>query len=184
MRIEQRQLLLSVHPVQRVVDVEDDLLRCPPIAVAEQIHQRPLQPGQLNPAGRVLQPRHGRLRAQRIATLRGMAHRHLEHRIVAQLVAIVGVLIARRDREHPQPQHLRQRMNDPQWIAPVRHAFRKPPRQSQTPLNTTQQQHPRVRRHLTAIESHAHFLARDRWQIEGEDGILFHDGCGAPRSLA
>jgi hypothetical protein len=34
-----------------------------------------------------------------------MAYRHLEDRIAPQRIAIVGVLVARRDRKHPQPKH-------------------------------------------------------------------------------
>jgi hypothetical protein len=64
-------------------------------------------------------------------------------------------------------------------VAPVRHAFRQPPSQSQPPFHAPQQQHSNVRRHLPAVKSHAYFLVRDRWQIEGDDLILIYDGCGA-----
>jgi len=101
---------------------------------------------------------------------------------VAQAVAVVGVLVARRDREHPQPQHFLQAVADAFRVAPIRDAPRQPRCDSQPPLHLAQQQHAGIRRHLPAVESHAHLLSRNRWQLEGQLVILIHDGCGAPQS--
>ena len=77
--------------------------------------------------------------------LRQPAHRHLEDRIVSQRVAIVGVLVARRDREHPKPEHLLDRMQNPVRIAPVSQARCQTRRNSQPLLDPPQQKHARVR---------------------------------------
>ena len=82
-RVEQRQLLLpctasNVSSMSRTIEAGAR------VAGAEQVDHRPHHPRDLDPARRVLQPRHGRLRAQRLAALRGPTQRHLEHRIVAQ----------------------------------------------------------------------------------------------------
>jgi chemotaxis signal transduction protein len=48
MRIEQRKLLMAVHRVHRVVDVENDRSRPPRVAGAELVHHRPHHPRDLN----------------------------------------------------------------------------------------------------------------------------------------
>jgi hypothetical protein len=45
----------------------------------------------------------------------------LERRIVAECVAVVGVLVAGGDRQRAQREHRRRRMLDAQRIAPVAH---------------------------------------------------------------
>lgn len=184
MRVEQRQLLMAMHRVAGVVDVENDRLGRPVVTGAELIHHRAHQTGDLDPRRRVLEPRHGRLRAQRPAALRRPAHRHLEDRILPQLVAVVGILVARRDREHPQPQHLLDRVIDAVGIAAVVEARRQARRDLEPPLHAPQQQHARVRRQHPAVEANAHLLPRNRWKLEGQQFIVIHGGCGAPRSLA
>ena len=63
MGIEQRELLIAVNRVERVVDVQRDRARRAPVAVAELVHHRRHQPRDPDPRRRVLQPRHGGLRA-------------------------------------------------------------------------------------------------------------------------
>ena len=65
MGVEQRELLVAVHRVAGIVDVERDRGRRAPVAFAEPIHQRRHQSGDLDLRRRILQPRHGGLRAQR-----------------------------------------------------------------------------------------------------------------------
>jgi hypothetical protein len=112
-----------------------------------------------------------------------MAYRHLEDRIVPERIAIVGVLVARRDRKHPQPKHLLERVLDPLRLAPVPDARRKARRQPELPLDAAQHKHARIRRELPAVEPDAQFLAGNRWKIERQESIFAHDGCGAPQSI-
>jgi chemotaxis signal transduction protein len=63
MGVEQRELLMAVHRVAGIVDVERDRARRAPVAFAELIDQRRHQPGDLDLRRRIFQPRHGRLRA-------------------------------------------------------------------------------------------------------------------------
>jgi hypothetical protein len=182
-RVEQRQLLMAMHRIERVVDVERDRGRYAPVALAELVHHGRHQPGDLELRRRILQPRHRRLRAQGIAALRQTAHRHLEDRIVPQRIAIVGVLVARSDRQHPKPEHLGKRVLDALGLAPLPDARSEPIGQAKLPLHAAKQKNARVRRKLTAIEAHAQFLAANRWKIEGKWNIFAHDGCGAPQSI-
>ena len=64
-------------------------------------------------AGQVLQPAHGRLRAQLGAALGQPADRHLEGRVGAQRVAVVGVGIAGGDHQRPEADHLGQAVAHP-----------------------------------------------------------------------
>jgi hypothetical protein len=113
-----------MHRIERVVDVEDDRGWCPLPAGTEQVHHRTHHARNLGPARRVLQPRHRRLRTQRLAALRGTTDCHLEHRIMPQRRAVVGVFVACRDREHSKPQHLHQWMINPVLIAAIDQTLR------------------------------------------------------------
>jgi len=165
MGVEQRELLMAVHRVTGIVDVERDRGWRAPVAFAEPIHQRRHQAGDLDLRRRILQPRHRGLRTQRIAALRRMAYRHLEDRIVPERIAIVGVLVARRDRKHPQPKHLLKRVLDAFGLAPVPDARRKARGQPELLLDAAQHKHARIRRKLPTVEPNAQFLARNRWKI-------------------
>ena len=122
--VEQRQLLLAVHRVAGVVDVERDRRGRAREGAAEEIDQRRRHARHLAARGRVLQPAHGRLRAQRAAALRRPADGQLEQRIGAQGVAVVGILIPAGDREHAEAQHRRERVDHRRRIAPIPHAAR------------------------------------------------------------
>lgn len=114
-----------------------------------------------------------------IAALRRMAYRHLEDRIVPQRIAIVGVLVARRDRKHPQPKHLLERVLDALGLAPVADARRKARRQPELLLD-------RARSRSTPASDDScppsnptlNFLRANRWKIERQGCIVVHDGCG------
>ena len=101
-----------------------------------------------------------------IAALGRMANRHLEDRIVPQRIAIIAVLITRRDRKHPQPKHLLKRVNDGLRLAPFPDARRKPRRQPELLLDAAQQKHASVGRQQSAVERNADLFAHNRWKIE------------------
>jgi hypothetical protein len=61
-RVEQRQLLLAVHHIEGVVDVQRHRLRRTAVTPAPQIHHGVAQPQQGAQVGRVFEPRDGRLR--------------------------------------------------------------------------------------------------------------------------
>jgi hypothetical protein len=124
--IPERQLLAAVHDVERVVDVERDLGgRCRKRR-AELVDQRRRQPRRLPAARHVLQPAHGRLRAQLGAALGAAADGQLQQRVVSEPVEIDAVLVAAADRERARLDHLDERMGDPGWIATVGEAFGEP----------------------------------------------------------
>ncbi len=87
-----------------------------------------------------------------------MARRHLEHRIVAQRRAVVGVLVARRNCKHPQPQHLFQRMHDACRSATVLQAAGQPIRQPKPLLDATQQKNAAIGRQKAPSKATFTFL--------------------------
>ena len=180
MCIEERELLVPMDPVERVVDVECDRGGRARPTRAEQIDHGGHHPRDLDLRWRVLQPRHGRLRAQRIAALRQPSHGQLEHRIAAQRVAVVRVLIARRDQEHPQPQHRDEIVIDAGGIAPILQASGQKLGESNPPLDIAQQHHAAIRRQKPAVKGDTHFLAANRWQGKRQKVIFVHGGGGAP----
>lgn len=160
--VEQRQLLPAVGAVLGVIDVEHQPARRLGEAVAEQRDHRRHHALERDPAGQVLQPGHGRLRAQVDAALGQSAHRHLEGRVPAQGVAVVGVRIARRDRQGPEPNHLGQTVDHPIRRPRVLKAAGQPVGDTEPVLDLRQQQHAAIRGKATAIKPGFHGLAADR----------------------
>ena len=100
---------------------------------------------------RVLQTAHGRLRTQRAATLRCPAHGQLEQGIRAQGVAVVGVLVSARDREHAEAQHRRESVDHRRRHAPLPNAARQRLGQTEPAFRLAQQDQAAVRRDQPAI---------------------------------
>ena len=99
MRVEQRELLMAVHHVERVVDVERDRFGRLGVAAAIQRHHGPHQLDHLAQAGRVFGARDGRLRAQVASAIRQVAAGQFERGIAAQVIEVVGVFVATGDGE-------------------------------------------------------------------------------------
>ena len=89
-RVEQRQLLLAVHEVVGVVDVEHDRRGRARVAAAEEIDVADADAGQRAPVGEVLQARDGRLAHQIGAALRRAFAGDHQGRIGAQRIEVVA----------------------------------------------------------------------------------------------
>jgi hypothetical protein len=182
--VEQRQLLPAVNRVAGVVDVQRDRGRLLREALAEQIHHHRRHPRRSHPRGHVLEPAHGRLRAQRRAALWQPARRQLEQRVIAQRITVIGILMAAGNGHHAEQQHLLNRVADPAGIAPVLHAGRQHARQAQPPVRLPQEQQAAIGGNRTAIEARGHLLAGNGWKIEGKKAIVAHGGCCLVASAA
>ena len=177
--VEQRHLLVTVHRIAGVVDVEGDGRGRGREGAAEEIDQRRRHARHLKPRGRVLQTAHGRLRAQGAAALRRPAHGQLEEGIGAQGVAVVGIFVATRDREHAEAQHRRECMHHQRRVPPLPDASRQRLGQAEPAFGPAQQDQPAVGRDQPALEIGGHLLASNGWKIEREKGIFGHGGRGA-----
>ena len=103
--VEQRELLVAVHRIAGVVDIQRDGGGRGAEGAAEDIHQRRRHARHLGARGRVLQAAHGGLGAERAAALRRLPCGQLEHRVRAERVAVVGVLVTVGDGERAKAQH-------------------------------------------------------------------------------
>ncbi len=161
MGMEQRQLLAAVNPILGIVDVEHDPPRHLVEAVAEQLDHRRHHPLERDRSGQVLEPAHGRLRAQVGAALGQPADRHLEGRIGAQGVAVVGIRVAGRDQQRAEADHLGEPVMDPHGLTRVLEAARQAIGDPEPTLDLGQHQHPGVRGQPAAVEGEVHGLAAD-----------------------
>ena len=162
MGMEQRQLLAAVNPIFGIVDVEHDPPRHVVEAVAEQLDHRRHHPLQRDRSGQVLEPAHGRLGAQVGAALRQPADGHLEGRIGAQGIAVVGIRVAGRDQQGAEADHLGEPVLDPRGRPRVLQAARQALGNSKATLDLGQHQHPAVGGQPAGVEADVHRLAGDR----------------------
>ena len=179
MRVPERKLLTAVRRTERVVDIEN-LLLARLHGRAGLVDQSGGEPRRLRLARRILQTTDRRLRGQRCAAVRAAADRELHQRIMPQPVEVDGILVAAGNRRDPRHHHLEHIVTDAARIAPIRHRIGKPPAHPELALRLPQQQQTAIRRLVAAVKINCEFLAMDRWQVEGKQRIVGHDGCGAP----
>ena len=113
-------------------------------------------------AGQVLKPAHGRLRAQVPSALRRSTERHLERRVGAERVAVVGVRVAGRDQQHPEADHLGHGVVYAVRSPGVLNAAGQTLRDPEPALDVRQHKHARVGGQSPAIEGDLHSLAGER----------------------
>ena len=92
---------------------------------AIQIDHRPAHPQQGANVRQILQPRYCRLRAQLPIDGRKI-ERHLEHRIAAQRIGVVAVLVAGADHQQSKTDDVRQAVRDLIGRARIDHAGGEP----------------------------------------------------------
>ena len=120
--VEERELLVAVHGIAGVVDIQRDGGGRGWEGAAEEGDQGCRHPRHLDARGRVLQSAHGGLGTEVEAALRRLACGQLEQRVRAQGVAVVGILVAAGDRQHAEAQHGRERVDHLRLIAPIANA--------------------------------------------------------------
>jgi hypothetical protein len=179
MRVEQRKLLCAMHDVDGAVDVQGDLARRPGVAGAIDVDQGVAHRRYFAPVGRVLPARHGGLRAQIRAAVRKSAAGQFEAGIKAQPVKIVAVLVAARDRQDAGAQDVGHAMLHKMWIARMGDQAGKRVGDPQAALGGGEQRDTAIGRDAPAVERGEDFLARDGWEMERDEGIFGHGGCGS-----
>ena len=161
MRVEQPQLLAAMHGVERLVDVEHDAAGHLAEAVAVMLDHGSPHAQQSTRIRQVLQARDGRLRAK-VAIIRQPSHRQLEHRVTAQGIGVVAVLVARRNHQHARADDLVQAMDHPAGITRVSDAARQARGDGKPLLDLAQRQQPTIGRHAGTVETRLNRLAADR----------------------
>ena len=179
MSVEQRQLLMAVHHVAGVVDVQHHTIRRGGIAVHPLIDQSIGQTDGIAQGRGVLQPGEGRLRRQIRTRFRQVPAGELERRISAQRAEIVAILIAARDGEDAGADHVCDRVRHAAWSAPIRDETGEPLGDPEPALGLGQEHDATVRRQAPAIESGGDLLAANGWKRERCGCIVRHGGCGS-----
>jgi hypothetical protein len=174
--VEQRELLAAMHRVAGVVDVEHDAPGDIGEAIAEQLDHGGHHPLERGRAWQVLEPAHGRLRAQVRPALGQAPDGHLERRVGAQRIAVVGVRAAGRDQQHPEADHLRCAVAHPLRCPRVGEAAREPLGDPEPALDLRQRQHAGIRGQAAAVEGGVHALAGDGGRAGSNHGTLHHGG--------
>jgi len=192
--VEEAAFLAAVQRDVGIVEIEHDLPRRALMRLEEKIDQQRVDPRPVAvdlvilrgmAPRRVLQAIERALARQRLAVLphhrRQLARQNRKGRILAQLVVIVQVLIAQRQPEDPLPNQRLELVLDKAGIAPVGEARRKPTHQPEAPIDLAQQQRPRVRGDVAAIEPGHHRAAFYGFKFEQRRRTLCRHR-GAPGS--
>ena len=158
MGVEQRQLLMTVNDVERVVDVEGDTFGRRAIARQPQIDEDLAEADDGAQVRQVLGPRAGRLGAQIPAAVGQPSAGQLEGRIAAQPVEIVGVLIAAGDGEDAGAQDVGHGVPHAARISPIADHRGQPLGQSEAALGGGQQHDAAVRGHPSTVERGGNLL--------------------------
>ena len=166
--VEEPPLLLSVQGVVGGIQVEDDLLRRPLLGFEEQIDQQigerlgvvvDLVVAVIGSQRRVLQAIERALAGERRAVgplrLQSVGEQR-EHRVVAQLVVVVHVLVTQGDAHDPLPDQGRQGVHHLAVLATIHKACGDPLGQAERALGLTQQQPTAIGGHGAAIERRHH----------------------------
>ena len=159
--VEQRELLLSVHHIVGIIDIENDAVRGLLVAPAEEIDQAASDAVEGCAVRNVLQSRERWLAHQIHAGLRVAATGDLHRRIGAQRVGVIAVLVSSRDQDHADKRHVGVGVGDAQGIADIRQRQRDHLRNAELQRDLAQHDDATVRRQVAAIERGCERLARN-----------------------
>ena len=176
--VEQRQLLLAVHHVAGVVDVQGDGGWRHGVAGAVEVDQHSPEPDQVAQAGGVLYPRDGGLAHQVRTALGQPPAGELEGGVGAQMVEVVGILIPAGNRQDAGQQDLGQRVHDPARIASIRDHGRELLGNAQSRGGLGEQQDAAVRGQAPAVEGSCELLASHGRKRERQTRRIGHGGRG------
>ena len=178
MGVEERELLMPVHDIAGVVDIENDGGGLPIVGGHPLIDERPCQPDCVLQRRGVLKPRHRRLAHQVRAALRQPPAGELEGGVATQAVEIVGVFVAAGDGQDARQHNLRKRVNHPRRITPVGDHGGKLLGDPHPSRCLGKQHHATVGRQPSAVERGGQLLAANGWKREQRRRIVRHGGCG------
>ena len=161
--MEEPAFLMAVHQIVGGIQVEHDLPRRPGVRLDEQIHQQPLDgrrimadlvvAGRFRPAQfQPVQRRLARHRRAVLPTRLELAGQHCHHRVMAQMVVVVQILVTQRDAEHALANKRPHTVFDQIPAPPIDEARRKPINQADRPIRCLQQHATGIRRDRPAIE--------------------------------
>lgn len=173
--VEQRQLLRPMGDVLGVIDVEDDLLGRLRVGCDKRVQQRARKAVEIATADPVFQTRQGRLTGQIRARQRRPLAGGFQPRITAQIVAVVGVLVAAGDLKNALAKKVRAAMVDVTGMAPIRQRRHHTLKDAGVGFGHSQKQQAPIVGGTAALEIGFDFLARDPCKRQSVMPI-FHRG--------
>jgi hypothetical protein len=175
--VEEPPFLPAVHRIVGGVEIEDDLLGGRLVRLQEQRDEQPfdgnrvvgdlvvarrLRPAQLE----TVQRRLAGHRSAVLAPRRQLAGEDRHHRIVAQLVVVVDVLVAKRQPEHALPDQRRHKVLHQLRAAMIAEAAGKAINQFDRSIRRAEQQRPGIRGDRPAVKPGHHGTPFDRCKLE------------------
>jgi len=176
--VEEALLLMAVHRIVRCIEIENEAAGSGCVGLNEQVDEQPLHclavHGEFAVAvfgilRRMLQPVERRLASKHgaVGTARFELARHQpEHRIMAQFVVVVQILVTQRDAMHTLGQQCLQAVLHPIRSAAIREAGRNLPGQADGVVGPAQQQGACVGRDCPAVERGCDFTASKGFKLE------------------
>jgi hypothetical protein len=159
MGVPLRQRLMTVHDIDRIIDVQHHRLGRLPVAPAPDVDECVGEADDFPRCRRVLPARNGRLRAEVPAGGGQASACQLEGRIVAQPVEVIAIGIAAADRQHAGSQHISDRVRDVQRITPVSNVSSKCIGDFPAAIGQREQHHTAIRGQPASVEHRCDFLA-------------------------
>ena len=179
MAIEQRELLVAMHDIDCVVDIQRDRARRAGGAGAVNVDHRVAQAHHFAQIGSIFPARDGCRRAPIGAAVGQPSAGQLEAGIAAQMIEIVGILVTAGNRQHAGTQDVGHAVRHHGLIAPIGNQRRQTIGNPNPPLNRRQQHHPAIRCQTPAVKCGSELLAADRWKRERRNGSVGHGGGGS-----
>ena len=118
--------------------------------VIDQGHAHPVK---LLAPNAVFEPAQRRLRCKVRAGQRQSVRRQLEHRIGAERIEVIAVLVAKADAQHPLTQHVRDPLAHLAGLATIRQALRESLHQAEPSLDLPQQDQATIRGNRSAVKA-------------------------------
>ena len=159
MRIEERQLLMSMDDIAGIVDVQYDPGRRPRVRGDPLIDERIGEMDHVTQGWRVFEPGQRRLRDEIPPRIGQPPAGQLEGGVDAQEIKIVGILIAAADCENAGADHFSETVSDARGIAAVRNAARQPFGDPEAALRQREQHDAAIRSETPTIKSGGHFFS-------------------------
>ena len=177
-RVEQAELLASVHDIGRIVDIEHDAVGRLLVALAPKFQHGGLHAHEVAQARRILHPRDGGLGGKVGAGLRQASAGDLEHGVGAEGAEVVAVLVAAGDGEDAGTQNVGETVLGAGGVAAVAEGGSQGIHEADLPVGLGEQQQPAVRGNVAAVEPGRDFLAAQGWQRKRQEDIVGSGGHG------
>ena len=164
--VPERQLLLAVCRIERVVDIEHHRRGRLDVAGAIDIHHLAPDTDQRAQVRRILPTRHRRLTGEPDRLSGSLAERHHEGRVVPQGIEIIGVFVPTGDGQHTCPENVRDAVQYTRRVPPIRDQGGDAIHDAKPQFGLREQQNTGIRRDRSTVKRGSDFLRSNGWKRE------------------